>query len=235
MGSDQQCDHDPFPARSLRDLQARRPCVCEVLDPRPWPDAALGSVVTEPLLLTCSLLAQRCSREPDQRSFMPSCKTCPMGPDGQASQVLAGHVPVTRSRGSMPAITATRVGATPPPSLAPPEPWDGALSPRPHRPGAWARGMGPPFTLRAAKRRSGRLNRQMQTAGCVEEDGGSAFGRGRAARAQGAPTARPPGGGQWGQSRLMEEKTARRGTRSSPRSCDKRRVELGFELWPATL
>lgn len=235
MGSDQQCDHDPFPARSLRDLQARRPCVCEVLDPRPWPDAALGSVVTEPLLLTCSLLAQRCSREPDQRSFMPSCKTCPMGPDGQASQVLAGHVPVTRSRGSMPAITATRVGATPPPSLAPPEPWDGALSPRPHRPGAWARGMGPPFTLRAAKRRSGRLNRRMQTAGCVEEDGGSAFGRGRAARAQGAPTTRPPGGGKWGQSRLMEEKTARRGTRSSPRSCDKRRVELGFELWPATL
>lgn len=167
--------------------------------------------------------------------FMPSCKTCPMGPDGQASQVLAGHVPVTRSRGSMPAITATRVGATPPPSLAPPEPWDGALSPRPHRPGAWARRVGPPFTLRAAKRRSGGLNRRMQTAGRVEEDSGSAFGRGRAARAQGAPTARPPGGGKWGQSRLMEEKTARRGTRSSPRSCDKRRVELGFELWPATL
>lgn len=151
VGSDQQCDHDPFPARSLRDLQARRPCVCEVLDPRPWPDAALGSVVTEPLLLTCSLLAQRCSREPDQRSSCLRVRPvpCPMGPDGQASQVLAGHVPVTRSRGSMPAITATRVGATPPPSLAPPEPWDGALSPRPHRPGAWARGMGPPFTLRA--------------------------------------------------------------------------------------
>lgn len=166
MGSDQQCDHDPFPARSLRDLQARRPCVCEVLDPRPWPDAALGSVVTEPLLLTCSLLAQRCSREPDQRSFMPSCKTCPMGPDGQASQVLAGHVPVTRSRGSMPAITATRVGATPPPSLAPPEPWDGALSPRPHRPGAWARGVGPPFTLRAGGKET---QRQIEQA---DADGG---------------------------------------------------------------
>lgn len=103
--------------------------------------------------------------------FMPSCKTCPMGPDGQASQVLAGHVPVTRSRGSMPAITATRVGATPPPSLAPPEPWDGALSPRPHRPGAWARGMGPPFTLRAGGKETQRRIEQAD-ADCGLRGGG---------------------------------------------------------------
>lgn len=124
-------------------------------------------------------------------TYVPSCEAGPRDREGRRPRVLARHVPVTRSRGSTPAITATHVVAVPPPCLAPPEPWDGALSLCPHRRGDWARGMGLPVALRAAKRRSGRWSRRTQTAGCVAEDGGFGFGWGRAACARGAPTARP--------------------------------------------
>lgn len=55
-------------------------------------------------------------------TYVPSCEAGPRDREGRCPRVLAKHVPVTRSRGSTPAITATHMVAVPPPCLAPPEP-----------------------------------------------------------------------------------------------------------------
>lgn len=148
----------------------------------------------------------------------------------------------------MPAITATHMVATPPPYLAPPEPWDGALSPAPHRRGDWARGLGPPFRSaggETTQRHLGQMdgNGRLRGGGrrlrvCVREDdlcSGSPNCTSHAPHPRLVSCPAAPGGRWRGWSRLTDEETAHGGTYSSPGACDKQRVELGFELWPATL